>query len=201
MADLPLPKVSAAARQRLNEYLKLSGESKQDVALGGPAEPRTSEDRATFPLICARDLISEDPSNGFHYLHLANAYIAVGDCNSAVAVYEYLDNMKCQFMGYYDDPMFNMGIVEADRGHFDAATKCLACCAIRYPEASGSIAFYEGTIHHEMGEYVRAEACYERALKVARNDEAARIRTLLDNAKKHLKFVGKRKSPWMEFIH
>jgi tetratricopeptide (TPR) repeat protein len=206
MADLPLPKVPAAALQRLDEYLKRTGESKEDIAFTGPSQPLPEQECVYFRLICAAALVKDDPTNSFNYLSLANAFLAAGDAESAICVYRYMEGVGYRFMAYYDDPLFNIGITEADRGNYDAALSAFAACALRYPRSASEVAFYEGTVNHERGDFPRAEACYVNALSVlwgSRTEERARavVERLAEDARKHQPFTGKRKSPWMEFIH
>lgn len=204
MAGLPAVRVPDGAIQRLNDYVKHTGESKEEIAFSGPSQPLPDKERVYFRLTCASALVMDDPTNGFNYLSLANAFLAAGDSESAISVYQYLDGIGCRFMAYYDDAMFNIGITEADRGNYEAALKALAACAIRYPTSASEIRFYEGTINHERGDFEEAEACYDDALSSlggARVQERLVVERLAEDARHHQPFRGKRRSPWVEFIH
>jgi tetratricopeptide (TPR) repeat protein len=163
--SIPEPNISAEVVQRLEHYLAVTSESIGEIAFGGPCEA-ASADGKLFWLLCAhRKVIAAPPHDDFSYLHLAKAFIANDRIQDAIAVYRELMKNNPGFMGYYDCPLFNIGILEADNGSYEEAIASLTKCFRRFPDESHILHYYLGTVYHEMGKFDDADRYYSSALE------------------------------------
>ena len=204
--SIPELNISAEERAKLQTYLQSSREALQDVAFAGPSAATDEEGSKRLWLICAYDLAKGEPEDEFNFLNLANAFYANGLLEEAIAVYEDIEKRGATFLGHYDDPLFNIGLVRAEQKNFDAAIVALSEVSRRFPEASAQIAYYLGAVHHGAGNFPKARQEYEKCLRSLGNSERsqkvrAKIESLLRDVGNSVTFSERLKSPWQEFIH
>ena len=204
--SIPKPSVSDEDKSGLQLYLQTSGETVRDVAFCGPTGVKDKKLGNKFWLICAYELARTEPEDAFNYLHLANAFYVNGYLNEAIEVYRELEGKGATFLGYYDDPQFNIGIVQAELKHYAAAMEALAVVGTRFPKAESELAYYVATVYHAAKDFENAKRHYEKCLQRVGNsrqekEARSKIESLLGDVGNHITFTGKVKSQWQEYIH
>jgi tetratricopeptide (TPR) repeat protein len=208
------PTISDGARKRFAEYLNEGTDDLDSIAFAGPSNA-SSEDNIPFAILAGLLLLEREPENGFHYLNLANIYVNANQPYRALEVIQALKKIPYNFYGYYDDPDFRIGILEADNGNYSTALQSLLRCLNRFPTQKQYIAYYIGTVFHEKCEYRKAMNWYlsakRRFFLRGRNETSNRLKiaecsfpvidSAIEEAERKTPISPRRWSGWLEILH